>query len=157
MPSRPGAEAAEGGAPRHRAGWPQRSRSRSRPWCVKAPMMIASKSPVMDGKAPTTAMATAIVRRRPPTLLPPPFRRPAQGVGKRAFAFALRLMEEALLAARDALARLRPRFRRVVEPHGQRDALARHVDLQHLSPGLATARGSLTKVLDMAETCTSPS
>src|SRR5208337_4562035 len=70
--------------------------------------------------------------RRPPTLLPPPFRRPAQGVGKRAFAFALRLTEEALLAARDALARLRPRFRRVVEPHGQRDALARHVDLQHL-------------------------
>src|SRR5271166_414706 len=25
-----------------------------------------------------------------------------------------------------------------------------------MSPGLATARGSLTKVLDMAETCTSP-
>ena len=43
--------------------------------------------------------------------------------------------------------------RLVVQPQGQRDALARDVDVEHLDPhdvaGLTTSRGSLTKVCDM--------
>jgi len=52
-----------------------------------------------------------------------------------------------------------PRF--VIESQGQRDALALDFDSSTFtlttSPGFTTARGSLMKVFDIAEMCTSPS